>query len=140
MVRISNLQILEALRQNSRTPFLELARRFGVSETAVRKRVRKLEQQGIIRKYTIEVDPRKAGFQVGAIVGIDTEPDSYVETMDSLKKEGEIMCLSSCSGDHMIMAECWFRDREALSGFLKQMKGMKGVRKVCPAIIGERIK
>ena len=58
MVRISNFKILQILRENARTPFVKIAELLGVSETAVRKRVRKLEEQGIIRKYTVEVDQK----------------------------------------------------------------------------------
>ena len=56
MVRISNLELLRILKENSRIPFVKIAKIFGVSETAVRKRIRKLEKEGIIKKYTIEVN------------------------------------------------------------------------------------
>ena len=50
--------------ENSRIPFLKVAKIFGVSETAMRKRVKKMEEMGIIRKYTVDVDPKKIGFKV----------------------------------------------------------------------------
>jgi len=69
VVRISDLELIQILMKNSRTPFVKIAEMLGVSETAVRKRIRKLERDGVIRKYTIEVDPKKIGFEITALIG-----------------------------------------------------------------------
>jgi len=55
VVRISDLEIIRILRENARIPFVKIAEDLGVSEIAIRKRVKKLEKDGIIRRYTIEV-------------------------------------------------------------------------------------
>jgi Lrp/AsnC family transcriptional regulator, regulator for asnA, asnC and gidA len=140
MVRISDLELVEALRENARVSFTSLARRFSVTETAVRKRVRKLEAQGVIRKYTIDADMRKLGFQGKATIGVDTKPESYLRTLDALKRMRLVSCLCSCSGDHMMMVDGWFRDTAELGKFVKALEAMDGVTKVCPAIVGEKVK
>jgi Lrp/AsnC family transcriptional regulator for asnA, asnC and gidA len=140
MVRISNLELLLALRENSRTPFLQLARRFGVSETAVRKRVKKLEQEGVIKKYTIEVDTKKIGYDVNALIGVDTKPENYMSAIERMKKMREVACMCSSSGDHMILCECWFKNSKELSKFVKKLEHIEGVTKICPAIRTEHIK
>ena len=45
--------ILSALRENSRQPYVDLAKTVGVSERTIRTRVRRLEEDGVIRSYTI---------------------------------------------------------------------------------------
>lgn len=140
MARISNLELLKLLRENARITFVELARRFSVSETAIRKRIRRLEEQGIIKKYTVEVDPRKLGFEIDVLIGIDTKPEDYIQTLEKLKRMKEVISLYSSSGDHMILVECWFKNSEELAEFMKKLDAMKGVIKICPAIILEKIK
>ena len=140
MVRISNVELVEALRENARTSFTELGRRFGVTETAIRKRVRKLEEEGVIKRYTVEIDPRKIGLSVNALLGVDTTPVSYISTIDRLKKRKEVMCLRTSSGDHMILIDCWFSDAGDLSRFVKFVESIDGVTKVCPAVITDKIK
>ena len=140
MVRISNLELLKALKENSRVPFVELAKQFGVSETAIRKRVRKLESEGVIRKFTVEVDPRKLGYDINTLIGVDTKPESYIDALERMKMMKDVMCMCSCSGDHMILLECWFKDSEELSKFVKKLKTVDGVTKICPAIKRESIK
>jgi Lrp/AsnC family transcriptional regulator for asnA, asnC and gidA len=140
MVRISNLELLRMLQENSRVPFVKLARHLGVSETAVRKRVKKLEKDGVIRKFTVEIDPKKIGLETRALIGLDTKPEKYMTTIDRLKGMKDILCLYSSSGDHMICMECWFEDSKKLGNFLKSLKKIEGVTRICPAIMLEKIK
>lgn len=140
MVRISNSELVKVLMENARIPFMEIARRLGVSEAAVRKRILKLEKEGVIKRYTVEVDPRKLGYQVDAFIGLDTKPEYYIRVLRKLRGMGKTVNLYSSSGDHMILLRCWLRDSEELAEFVKKLEAMEGVVKVCPAIILEKIK
>jgi len=40
----------------------------------------------------------------------------------------------------MIMMECWFKTRKELNDFNKKLRKIKGVKKVCPAILSEKLK
>lgn len=140
MVRFENLQIIKLLRENARMSFKELAKTFGVSDTAVRKRLRKLQTEGIIKKYTIEVDMRKLGYNIHALIGLDTKPERLFEVIEALKDMEEVSNLYSSTGDHMLMVECWFRDSNQLSECVKKLNRLEGVTRVCPAILLEKIK
>ena len=140
MVRVSNLEILQKLIDDSRTPFVRIAEEFGISDTAIRKRIKKMEKKGIIGKYTIDINPKKLGFEIHSIIGIDTTPESYLGIMKRLKEMVKVVKMYSSSGDHMILIESWFRDSEELAEFIKMLEDMEGVTKTCPAIILERIK
>ncbi len=139
MVRISNFSILELLKQNARMSYSKIAKKLGVSETAIRKRIKKLEEDDIIKGYSLEINPRNAGIYV-AIIGIDTSPEDYLSVLEKTKKMKEVMKLYSSRGDHMIMMECWFRDRKKLNDFNRMIRKIKGVKKVCPAILSEKLK
>ncbi|RLE50223.1 MAG: transcriptional regulator [Candidatus Methanomethylicota archaeon] len=140
MVRISDLQLLFMLRENARTPFVKIAKVLGVSETAVRKRVKKLEAKGVIKRYTIEVDPKKIGFEIDALIGVDTKPEHFISVLEKLKEMKEVISLFTSSGDHMILAECWFKDSKELTEFVKNLRSVEGVTRICPAIILEKVK
>ena len=140
MVRISDLELIRILMKNARTPYVKIAKMLEVSETAVRKRVKKLEEMGVIRKYTIEVDPKKIGFEIRALIGIDTKPERFISTLEKLKVMEEVISLYSASGDHMILVECWLKNSKELTSFVKKLETMEGVTRVCPAIILEKVK
>ena len=140
MVRFSDFELIKLLMKNSRTPYVKLGELLGVSETAIRKRVRKLEEEGVIRRYTIEVDPKKLGFKVNALIGLDTVPERFIAVIEELKAMEEILGLYSASGDHMILLECWFKDSDELARFVKRLESIRGVSRICPAIILEKLK
>lgn len=140
MVRISNLKILSILRKNARTPYVKIAKQLNVSETAVRKKIKQLEKQGIIKRYTIEIDLKKIGFEVSALVGVDTKPESYLQVIEKLKEMKEVVSLYPSTGDHMIMFECWFKKMRNLKSFIRRLRKIEGITKICPAIILDKIK
>ncbi|MDY6865323.1 MAG: Lrp/AsnC family transcriptional regulator [Halobacteriota archaeon] len=134
-------KIIEALRENSRTPFTEIAQKLGVSESTIRNRVQALENDGVIKKYTILVDPSKMGYNTVSIVGLDVEPSMFLEAAKSMAEIDKVQFVATSTGDHMIMSEIWTRDGRELSVLISEKIGkIKGVHRICPAIILERLK
>ena len=134
-------KIIEALRENSRTPFTEIAKRLKVSESTIRNRVQALENDGVIKKYTILVDPSKMGYNTVSIVGLDVEPSMFLEAAKSMAEIDKVQYVATSTGDHMIMSEIWTRDGRELSVLISEKIGkIKGVHRICPAIILEKLK
>jgi Lrp/AsnC family transcriptional regulator, leucine-responsive regulatory protein len=69
-----NLRLLEHLQSEPRLTMAELARRVNMSAPAVTERVQRLEEQGVIAGYRLEVDPRAIGLPIAAYVRIRPGP------------------------------------------------------------------
>lgn len=139
MVRISDIDLIRELEKDCRKPFTEIAKKFKVSEAAIRKKVKKLIKLGIIR-FTLDIDYKKLGYNYIAVIGIDVLPEHFVKIIEMLKEDKEVKELYTSTGDHMILAKVVFRTNEELSGFVKRLEKNKMITKVCPAIILERLK
>jgi Lrp/AsnC family transcriptional regulator, leucine-responsive regulatory protein len=63
-------QLLELLQRDSRLSNQDLAERVGMSASSCWRRVRQLEEAGVIRGYRAEIDPRKAGLGFHAIIHV----------------------------------------------------------------------
>ena len=63
-------QILARLQADARTPLAAIAKEVGLSGAAISERVRKLEQTGVIRGYTVLVDPEKLGKPLTAFIRV----------------------------------------------------------------------
>lgn len=61
-------QILEQLSKDGRIPLTEVAHRLGIPTSTCHSRVRALEANGVIRGYSIELDPAAAGLNVHAMI------------------------------------------------------------------------
>lgn len=138
MNRIDKI-LLEALVNNARIPKTELAKKLNVSEAAIRKKMKKLERLGIIVGYRAVIDYQKAGL-IASITGLDAEPEKLWGVIGALKEMNEVKMLSLTSGDHVIIAEIVTTNVDKLEEIHKRIERIEGVKKVCPAIILERIK
>ncbi|HDZ62381.1 MAG TPA: Lrp/AsnC family transcriptional regulator, partial [Nitrospirae bacterium] len=85
-----DLKIIEIRAEDSRTPFTEIAKRIRVSESTVRKRIKNLEDEGVIKKYSIIIDPAKIGYNTVAIVGLDVEPTKFLSVASKLTEFKEV--------------------------------------------------
>ncbi len=135
-----DLGIIGILSKNSRTPFMEMARRLKVSESTIRKRVSNLEKNGVIKKYSLIVDTGKIGFENIALIGVDVMPEKYLDIAKKLAELDEVRFAASSTGDHMFMLEVWTRNGEELRALSDKLKGLDGVTRICPAIIKDTLK
>ncbi len=140
MGKIKTEELLTLLERNGRASFTELASALGVTEAAVRKRIRKLKEEGVIRGFKVDTDPKKLGYNAVTWLGVDTEPEELVKVLKWLKNRKEVKELYTASGDHMIMALVWARNYEELEKFIKDLERAGRVKKVCPAVLLEKVK
>jgi len=78
-------RILAELQADGRMTNVELARRVGISAPPCLRRVRALEEQGFIRGYHADIDPRELGFevQVFAMVGLQSQAEADLSAFEA---------------------------------------------------------
>lgn len=134
-------RIIELLQEDGRRAFTGIAEELGVSEATVRKRVNKMEKSGVIKNYTVDVDPSKLGYETVVLLGLDVEPEYLVQAAEEISKLQEAKSTYTCTGDHMIMAEVWAKDSSHLGDIMSdKVAKVEGVKNLCPAIVMEEIK
>ncbi len=131
--------ILNTLLRNGRASMAAIAQKIKISETAVRKRIKKLERIGAIKAYTALIDPFFAGFFGVALVGIDTAPNKLLKIFDIIKDMENVRYCALTTGDHMMMFEIWCKTTKELEKILHEIEKMEGVTKVCPAVMLKRV-
>lgn len=65
-----NVRLLQLLSENPRTSISELARQVGMSAPAVRERVERLEEAGVIQGYQLQIDPCALGYPLAAFIRV----------------------------------------------------------------------
>jgi len=69
-----DVKILRFLSDDGRTPFSHIARNLNISDVAVKKRVEKLIQRGIIRSFRVDIDLKKIGYQYSVFFEVKPDP------------------------------------------------------------------
>lgn len=140
MIDDKDRKIIEILLDNGRATFTEMAKKIGVTEAAVRKRVKRLEETGIIKKYTTIVDHKALGYSIVGLVGVDAESDKLLRIAEAISTHDWAKKVWITTGDHMIMVEVWATDNSVFMKVLEEIGKLEGVTKVCPAIVLETVK
>ncbi len=136
-----DMKILKHLEEDGRAPFTEIARKLKLNESTVRKRVLRLQEKGVIKKFSVNIDPSKIGLNTVAIVGVDMEPVKLIEAAQEICEIPETRYVATSTGDHMIMTEIWTKDGRELTKLISNRIGkIEGIKKICPAIILEKLK
>lgn len=102
-----SLQILSILQENSRLSNSEIGRRIGLSSPAINERIKKMENMGIIKNYSIEIDHKKLGFEIEAYITVSLHGlfgPKLKETAKSFLKIPEVLEFYNVTGsDDVIM-------------------------------------
>ena len=101
-----DLQILDILIKDCRTPYLEIARICHVSGGTIHVRMKKMEDLGIIKGTRILLNLPKLGYDVCCFVGIYVDKtSSYTAVIDELSKIKEVVELHLITGNYSIFSK-----------------------------------
>jgi Lrp/AsnC family transcriptional regulator for asnA, asnC and gidA len=122
-----NRAIIEALQRDGRQPYGAIAQAVGLSEAAVRRRVQRLREAGIMQIVAV-TDPLQLGFTRQAMIGITVEGDVRV-VADKLSALPEVDYVVMCAGSFDLLAEMVCEDDERLLAVLNDsVRSIPGVR------------
>jgi Lrp/AsnC family transcriptional regulator, leucine-responsive regulatory protein len=100
-----NVRLLRELAADARLTAAELARRVGMSPPAVRERVARLEQAGVIRGYRLDVDPAAVGLPVAAWVRIRPGPGQLPRIAELARSTPEVSECHRISGEDCFLLQ-----------------------------------
>ncbi|MBU5590519.1 Lrp/AsnC ligand binding domain-containing protein [Clostridium sp. MSJ-4] len=101
-----DLQILDILIKDSRTPYLEIARVCHVSGGTIHVRMKKMEDLGIIKGTKLMLDMPKLGYDVCCFVGIFVDKtSSFSNVMEEMSKIKEVVELHYTTGQYSVFAK-----------------------------------
>lgn len=101
-----DIQILDILVKDSRTPYLEIARQCHVSGGTIHVRMKKMEDLGIIKGTKLIIDNSKLGYDVCCFIGIYLDKaTAYLSVLEALKNINEIVELHYTTGEYSIFSK-----------------------------------
>ncbi len=123
----TNRAIVEVLQRDGRRPYGAIAEEVGLSEAAVRRRVQRLREAGVIQIVAV-TDPLQLGFNRQALVGISVEGDVR-GVADKISALNEVDYVVMCAGSFDLLVEvvCENDDRllRLLNDFIRSIPGVR---------------
>ncbi len=112
-----DLSILCALRENARVSNLELAKLLKVSEATIRRRIKILEEKGIIRGYSALINCYAIENSIKVFIYLKVDKRHIDKIAEELESENRLITLYRILGDYDLMCECLFLNMRELQEF-----------------------
>ena len=113
--------LINALMEDSRRSLKALAQISGLSAPSVSERLRRMEERGVLRGYTVDIDPRAFGYQLQAIVRIRPLPGQLQEVERQIIAIPEFTECDKVVGDDCFIARLHVRSMEQLDSLLDRL-------------------
>ncbi|SMG01028.1 Lrp/AsnC family transcriptional regulator [Burkholderia singularis] len=114
-------ELLRALADDARLSVSELARRIGLSAPSTAERLRRLDAQGVITRFTVELDPRALGYTLQAIVRVKPLPGQLHLVEELLRRIPEFVECDKVTGDDCFVCRLYLRSIEQLDEILAKV-------------------
>ena len=123
-----DLKLLRLLQKNARTPIKALAGEVRLSSPAVSARIERLEKQGVIRAYTLDLDPLQLGHHILAYIHLDMQPTQKEEFYPFIAACSNVLECNCVTGNYSMLIKVYAYDNQHLMQLLNdQIQHIPGV-------------
>lgn len=138
-------KILETLKENSNLSTHKISKKTLIPITTVNNRVKKLQKDGIIKKYTVELDQKKLGFNLSAYIFVGISLNELKQSklkikdlVNSIRKSSLVESAENVTGDIDLVVKVHAKDIDEIKDYVfNNLSELKGVEKTRTAIIME---
>lgn len=132
--------IIRLLQEDGRMSTAEIARRLGLSEPTVRKKLGQLTQEGRVR-IRATADPVDLGYEASAFIGIDVERDAIIKVAKVLQQYPFVDSVAVTTGPYdLIIKACFETLRDLYDFLLIELASVEGIKDSNSLMILQNIK
>ena len=120
-------QIIETLLKDARTPFSEIGKKVGLEKGTIQRRVKKLQQEGVLGTPTIILDPQKCGFEgiIDLFIKTNSELEGQTKIRTQIAELPYCITVAKAIGDYNLYVSSFFRDFNDLRKIIESVKSSK---------------
>ena len=129
-------KIISALGADGRRSYAEVGAEVGLSTAAVHERVKKMLDKGVIRRFSISVDPERVGLNFTAFVAIGNDGGIHCrDVAPRLRAMPQVEELHSVAGEYDFLAKIRTTHARALEDVIYQIKAIEGVARTTSTVV-----
>lgn len=122
-----DLRIIRSLNQDGRKPYKTIAEELDVSDATIRKRIKQMQTDGVIKQFMVLIDYRLMGRVVKAFIGLKISPSYVASIVERLECLADVHVLYRTTGTLDLFLEVLFSDLDELNEFLSTELNMEGI-------------
>ena len=136
----TDLKILQVLLEDARFSSRQIAKKVGVSVGTVLSRIKKMEEEGLIKGYSVIMDHEKIGYQLTVVMEITVSKGRLIEMENEIAKINNVCSVYDVTGltDAFIIAK--FKSREELGRFTKRLLALPYIERTNTHVVLTTVK
>lgn len=117
-----DLTILNELVENARLSYREIAKKTGLSAVTVMNRIKRLEKEGIIQKYSMLIDYEKLNYELQALIAIRVSKGKLFQVEKKIATHPNVCAVYDITGPFDVVVLVRFKNRRGLDNFVKKVQ------------------
>ncbi len=123
-------KILGLLLKDGRLPFSRIAKELGVSEATIHLRLRKLREMGVIKGFSVDLDPGLLGLPIVAFILVRVSPARIREVAESIAVMKQVFEVHVVTGEYQLLVKARTPDPSSIADLVKKIGCLEGVLEV----------
>ncbi len=133
-------RLLAVLLEDARISQRGLAQRIGVAQGTITNRLRRLEELGVIKGYTVLLEPESIGWSMTVITGLRIEKGSMINVQQNIAADPRVFAVYDVTGDYDSMVLARVKSRKDLDDLTKTVFTLKGVQRSFTQVVLNTVK
>ena len=133
-------KIIKVLEDDARTSLRKISELVDVSLGTVSNRVKRMEKNGIIRGYSVILDPDKIGWELNVVIGLRIQKGRLIEIQERIAKDSRVHGVYDLTGDFDSMVIARAKNRKDLYDLSKNVLSIDGVERSITHLVLNTVK
>ena len=133
-------KIIRVLEDDARTSLRKISELVDVSLGTVSNRVKRMEKNGIIRGYSVILDPDKIGWELNVVIGLRIQKGRLIEIQERIAKDSRVHGVYDVTGDFDSMVIARAKNRKDLDDLSKNVLSIDGVERSITHLVLNTVK
>ncbi|MFX0168490.1 MAG: Lrp/AsnC family transcriptional regulator [Candidatus Hodarchaeota archaeon] len=133
-------RILRHLLRDARQSMAALARRLGLSESAIRRRIDALIDNEIIKRFSVALDYGKVGYPITVLVGVNVGKMNQLDVAKKLQDIENIVDVYTVTGEFDLVLRIICKDIQCFEGIIEKVRNQPYIEKTRSFVVLNKIR
>ena len=133
-------KIIKVLQDDARTSLRKISELVKVSLGTVSNRVKRMEANGVIKGYSVILDPDQIGWELNVVIGLRIQKGRLIEIQERIAKDSRVNGVYDVTGDFDSMVIAKAKNRKDLDDLSKNVLSIDGVERSITHLVLNTVK
>ena len=133
-------KIIRVLEKDARTSLRKISELVKVSLGTVSNRVKRMERNGVIKGYSVILDPDQIGWELNVVIGLRIQKGRLIEIQERIAKDSRVHGVYDVTGDFDSMVIARAKNRKDLDDLSKNVLSIDGVERSITHLVLNTVK